>query len=241
MTLARYQQIAQDLVARVRSGATPVGAVLPTELELMDSYGASRNTVRAALRQLQEMGLVSRRRNRGTTVEAVPAAGAFTQSLATLDDLVSLAQTAQRRIEESEAVVLDVATARELGCRPGTRWLHIGLTRQADGAALPLGWTDAFIDPHYGDLPAHAAANPRRLFCDLIEEHYGRRISTVEQSVSACTVEGEIARRLHTAPGATGLKVLRQYRDPANALVLVTRSIYPADRYALTSRMTRSR
>jgi hypothetical protein len=29
---------------------------------------------------------------------------------------------------------------------------------------------EAFIDPHDGDLPAHAAANPRRLFRDLIEK-----------------------------------------------------------------------
>ncbi|NPC54611.1 GntR family transcriptional regulator [Caenimonas soli] len=241
MTVTRYQQIAQHLVGKVTSGELPVGALLPTELQLMDEYGASRNTIRAALKEMQEMGLVSRRRNRGTMVEALPAVGSFTQSLATLDDLVSLAQTAQRKIEETGHVVLDVATARELGCPPGSRWIHIGLTRREEGAALPLGWTDAFVDTHYEGLPKLAAKYPGKLFCDLIEETYGRRIGTVEQTVSACAVEGEIARRLRAEDGSTGLKVLRKYRDPASAVVLVTRSVYPRGRYSLTTTMVRSR
>jgi GntR family transcriptional regulator len=241
VTVPRYQQIAQHLVGKVTSGAWPVGALLPTELQLMQEYSASRNTVRSALKEMQEMGLVSRRRNRGTMVESLPAAGSFTQSLATLEDLVSLAQTAQRKIEETGPVVLDVGMARELGCPPGSRWIHMGLTRREGGAALPLGWTDAFVDTHYVGLPRLAAKHPAKLFCDLIEETYGRRIGTVEQTISACSVDGEIARRLQAEAGSTGLKVLRKYRDPASALVLVTRSVYPRDRYSLTTTMVRSR
>ena len=40
------QQIAEDLRARIESGAIARGAKLPTESELRVSYGAARNTVR---------------------------------------------------------------------------------------------------------------------------------------------------------------------------------------------------
>ena len=45
MPIPLYQRVAQDLVQKVTSGALPVGTVLPSELDLMESYGTSRNTV----------------------------------------------------------------------------------------------------------------------------------------------------------------------------------------------------
>jgi DNA-binding GntR family transcriptional regulator len=236
-----YQRIAEDLVKKVRAGEWPAGTLLPTELQLMEDYGASRNTVRSALRQLQEMGLISRRRNRGTRVEAPPAPGAFTQSMSTLDDLVSLAQTAQREIQGGGEVVLDIGLARRLGSAPGSRWLHIAMVRREQNAKLPLGWTDAYVDPRYAGMRRLAAKHPGKLLADLIETHYGRRIATVEQTVVGCIIEAALAGKLAVEPGCPGLTVLRRYLDAARGVVLVTLSTYPADRYALTTTLTRSK
>lgn len=239
MAVALYQRIAQDLVQKVKAGDFPVGCVLPSEMRLMESYGASRNTVRGALKQLQDMGLVSRRRNRGTMVESLPAVGAFTQSLSTLEDLVSLAKSAKREISASKKVVLDIGTARELGCPPGSGWLHIAMTRREAESPVVLGWTDAYVDPHYSGIRRLAARHPDQLLCDLIETSYGRRITTVEQKVSACAIAGPLVAQLGVADGTPGLKIIRQYRDPGRALVLVTRSSYPGDRYALSTTLVR--
>jgi GntR family transcriptional regulator len=240
MAVSLYQRIAEDLVRKIASGVLPVGSVLPTELQLMTQFEASRNTIRAALRQLQDLGLVSRKRNRGTTVESKPAAGAFTQSLSTLDDLVSLASTATRKICSSSEIVMDIGTARELGCPPGSHWLHIAMSRSTAAAATPLAWTDAYVDPHYSAVKRLAARHPDRLLCDLIEVHHGRRIETVNQTVTPCTLDAEVTRRLQAPDGVPGLKIIRQYRDPAQSIVLVTRSYYPAGRYALTTVLVRN-
>src|SRR5579872_1665598 len=66
----RYQQIADELMTAIRTGAYPVGVRLPTELELCVKYGISRSTVREGLRQLRDAGLISRRRGIGTEVVA---------------------------------------------------------------------------------------------------------------------------------------------------------------------------
>ena len=109
MSVALYQKISEDLQQKISSGALPVGTLLPTEMALVESYRTSRNTVRMALQQLQARGLISRRRNRGTMVEALPGGAAtFTQSLSSLEGLVTLASTAQRQILGSEDVVLDL-------------------------------------------------------------------------------------------------------------------------------------
>jgi GntR family transcriptional regulator len=239
--IAQYQRISEDLLKKISSGALPVGSLLPTEMALMESYRTSRNTVRMALQQLQARGLISRRRNRGTMVEALPGGAAtFTQSLSSLDGLVTLASAAQRQILGSEDVVLDAATAKALQCQPGSRWHHMVLVRREPGKPRPLGWTDAYVDPHYRQVRELAEQHPDKLFTDLIETMYGRRIETVEQTVSSCAVSEELSQPLGVAKGTPALRVLRHYRDAARHLVVVTRSLYPENRYSMTTTLVRS-
>jgi GntR family transcriptional regulator len=63
-----YQQIAEDLRQQIESGQLPPGGQLPTELELRDTYNASRNTIRDAIRRLISQGLVETRPGQGTFV-----------------------------------------------------------------------------------------------------------------------------------------------------------------------------
>ena len=66
----RYLQIARELKRASRAARTPVGARLPTELELCEQFGISRFTARAAVRVLASAGLVTRRQRVGTVVIA---------------------------------------------------------------------------------------------------------------------------------------------------------------------------
>ncbi len=63
-----YRQIADDLQRRIDTGILTPGQRLPTESELQAQYGASRNTVRDAVRWLTTRGLVRTRPGRGTFV-----------------------------------------------------------------------------------------------------------------------------------------------------------------------------
>jgi GntR family transcriptional regulator len=68
MAEAMYRQIADDLRGKIESGEIAPGAQLPTEIELMDQYEASRNTVRDAIKLLAGRGLVEARAGQGTFV-----------------------------------------------------------------------------------------------------------------------------------------------------------------------------
>jgi GntR family transcriptional regulator len=63
-----YRQIAEDLREQIESGQLEPGQQLRTELELRDHYGASRNTVRDAIRWLANLGLVETKPGQGTFV-----------------------------------------------------------------------------------------------------------------------------------------------------------------------------
>jgi len=63
-----YRQIAEDLREQIESGQLKPGQKLLTELELREKYGASRNTVRDAIKWLMNLGLVETRAGQGTFV-----------------------------------------------------------------------------------------------------------------------------------------------------------------------------
>lgn len=63
-----YRQIAADLRERIRAGQLKAGERLPTEVELREKYGVSRNTVRLAFAMLQNEGMITSVQGRGTIV-----------------------------------------------------------------------------------------------------------------------------------------------------------------------------
>ena len=65
-----YRTLAETLRARITSGEFPPGAVLPPESALCRQYGMARNTVRRALDQLAEDGLIDVQPGRGRVVRA---------------------------------------------------------------------------------------------------------------------------------------------------------------------------
>ncbi len=63
-----YRQIADALRRKIDSGQLAPGDQLPTEDELMETYQASRNTVRGAIKQLTIRGVVNTLHGKGTFV-----------------------------------------------------------------------------------------------------------------------------------------------------------------------------
>ena len=64
----RYIQLAEVLRQRIRDGQYPAGSRLPTEVDLVEETGYSRDTVRAAVRLLRESGWVTVTHRLGTFI-----------------------------------------------------------------------------------------------------------------------------------------------------------------------------
>ena len=56
-----YQMITSAVEKQILSGKLAPGTMLPTEAELAEQFGVNRSTVREAIRQLEQEGLVERR------------------------------------------------------------------------------------------------------------------------------------------------------------------------------------
>jgi DNA-binding FadR family transcriptional regulator len=77
-------QVIDQLRSQITSGAWPIGGRIPTENELSQLTGTSRNTVREAVQSLVHVGLLERRQGSGTYVLASSElAGAVSRQVAT--------------------------------------------------------------------------------------------------------------------------------------------------------------
>lgn len=244
MSDARYVQIARDLSAQIGSGKLPVGSFLPKEVDLAVQLGVSRHTVRAAIHELEQLGLVSRRKKAGTRIEAAQPDSQYRQSLSTLEDLIHFGASHSRVLQTTEAFVTDAAQARMLGGEPGTPWLRISFLRMAaTPAGKPIGWTDVYVDARQGDLstlPERVAAAPEVLVATLLETHYGRRVAQVRQDVQATLVPPELAAPLQAAVGSAALRIVRRYLDDQGRLIDLSITLHPADRYIFSVQLDRA-
>src|SRR5258705_12981828 len=104
---SRYRDIATELQKEIRLGATPVGKLLPTETELMARFGASRQTVREALRIITEQGLIVRRAGLGPGVVATQPPVLFTHSVKSLNEWLRYSNETYRQGVRSSEIVAD--------------------------------------------------------------------------------------------------------------------------------------
>lgn len=146
IALPLWRQLYDDLLARVARGEFPDR--FPGEMELTESYGVSRHTVREALRQLRREGFIESSRGRASVV-ARP--GLVSQQLGAIYSLFH--ELEDRGIEQrSEVLSADMRTderaAALLGLPAETDLVHIERLRFADDD--PIAWDRVWVHPAAG-------------------------------------------------------------------------------------------
>lgn len=64
-----WQKVAAHLIVRIKAGEFPPDAMLPSERALVEYYGVALNTVRRALDELRDRGLIVTLAAKGTFVK----------------------------------------------------------------------------------------------------------------------------------------------------------------------------
>lgn len=232
-----YMLLAQTLESQIRSGRHTVGALLPTETQLCDQYGMSRITVRAALRQLQDKGLVSRRAGIGTRVEAAKATTQFVHTGDSIDAVLQFTQGMAFELQSVGEVLVDAALASLLMLPQGQLFLCATGLRRAAGQP-PTVLSRHYIPARYSTVQSRLNGH-RASIAELIAEHAGLDITVVTQSIDTCRLTARDSRTLETVRNAAALRTRRRYFGPNDSLILATESLFPEGRYRFTSVLRR--
>jgi len=234
----RYQQIADELIAMIGSGAYPVGGLLPTEMELCAHYGISRSTVREALRKLRDAGLISRHRRTGTKVIAQLPPAIYRQPTNSISDLLQYADETRIQILSEKRVICDAQLAGVLECREGHAWLRLNSLRTVPNDSRPICMTTAYVDAGLPDIDKHleTVAGP---ISAMLERTYGIRIARIEQSIQAIRLGKRQASLLRADAGSPALRAVRRYYRENGTLIELSSAIHPGDRFTYVTSLVR--
>jgi DNA-binding GntR family transcriptional regulator len=235
----RYQRVADELTKRIGAGTYAVGAYLPTEMELCRQYGISRHTVREALRQLRDAGLISPRRRIGTEVVARMPKSSYRQPTNSISDLLQYAEETQLSILETRHVVCDEPLAELLECRVGAKWLRVNSLRAVPGDARPVCMTTAYLDLRFPDLEANLEQLTGPISA-MLEKVYGVRIARIEQSIQAVRLGKRQAKLLRARDGSPALRAIRRYYDANDRLIELSNAIHPGERFSYVTSLVRT-
>ncbi len=191
-----YAQLAGILRARIVRGEFQAGDRLPTETELVMTYGLSPMTVRRAIKVLLDERAVSTVPGRGTFVEAATIqAAAF--DLRSLHALLADPET-NIRVLATRLVPASGRPSAMLGVAPGTPVTMIRrlLLRGAEPRLYHRQWRIA--DPGHPDVDAELGVAGLR---DLFEGRMGVGPKRGRLRLYASALRGEEARQLGSELG----------------------------------------
>lgn len=234
----RYQQVAHSLIEEIRSGRLSVGDSLPGELEMVESFGVSRHTIREALRRIEDLGLIGRRQGVGTIVLSREPVQSYVQAVRSPAELLQYPAGSRLFVESVEPVKAGRGLAQLIGCRAGMHWLQVSCLRRFEDGRPPVCWSDVFLLPEHEGVVARIGREPG-LVHELIERICGRQVAAVDVAIMARAVPARISQALGVAAGTPSLTAVRRYTDRDGALFLAAVSEHPGDRFTYTMSLER--
>jgi GntR family transcriptional regulator len=199
-----WQQVRDDLRTRLELGEFT--GSFPGEHELRARYGVSRHTIREALRELRQEGLVTAARGR----QARPAAEAYIEqpigALYSLFASVEAAGLEQRSVVRRLDIRADAHIAERLSLESSTPLLYLERLRLAGGEPLahdrvwlPAEDTRALLDADFG----------RTALYDELARHCGIRLTGGQERIRAVIPTGPERRLLDVSPDVAAFSIER--------------------------------
>jgi GntR family transcriptional regulator len=219
-----WAEIDQDLRARLARGE--FDQRFPTDRELVDEYDVSRHTVREAVRGLQDEGLITRNKGRGsfrTPESLAQPLGTIYSLFRSIEDSgvtpASVVISQEERSDEIAAKALDVSPDSSLFYLERTR-LAGGQPLAVDRVWLPMPLAAPLLEANFTRAALYEELRDR---CSVVPEE------GVEES-RAVNVDREAAVRLGLASGAPAFEIDRRTRAGGRPLEWRI-SIVRGDRY----------
>ena len=237
-----FRQVAADLREKITSGGLAPGEQLPSERDLVETYGVSRPTVRDAVNMLRSEGLVTSEHGRGVFVRPPASIQRVARSRLSREARehnrgAFLADAAARGFTPSTSVKIRFEQANEhvaghLAIEPGTEVTVRDRVMRADGLvvqlavsrlprALTRGTAIEAVDPGPGGSYARLEEAGHRLAS--FAEHVGARMPTPDE-----------ASLLQLADGVPVVTVTRVAYCEGGMPVEMNDMVLAADRYQLS-------
>jgi GntR family transcriptional regulator len=232
-----YQQIYNQLRARIVAGDLGLNARLPAEHELTQMLGVSRITVKRAMNELAVAGFVRRQRGLGTVVifdkDAPVIQGSFENMI---DGLNRMGLETEVQLLDHVIGEASPAIAEALELPKGANVQRVVRLRRLGGE--PLSHLVSYIPDDIAEKYDSAELASASLIALL--ERAGHAPVEAQQTIAAAAASTSVAATLGVVPGSPLLRIHRIMRDGDGRPVQVITAHYRAERFEYQMRLTRN-
>jgi GntR family transcriptional regulator len=199
-----HRQLFLVLHDEIARGALAPGDALPTEQTLGDQFGVSRITVRRALADLADAGLIERRQGVGSFVRDQPPSRRNAGGGSFMDELRQTEFETEVDVIELDSRTVPKAIADQLGRE---RALHILRVRRERRTSEPLMITEAWLPDDLSDTVTEDVLSRAPLYRLLADA--GIELDRVQHEITAEIAGPRNAQLLNTAIGSALIRVNR--------------------------------
>lgn len=228
--LPLYQQIKEEIAARIHSGRWASGQKLPSENELVEILGVSRMTINRALRELTRDGLLNRVHGVGTFVAERRRHASLLQLRDIAEEIREAGKTHRLEVLLLEEVGASDAIAERMELSEAAMVFHLKAIHFQD--EVPIQFEDRYVNA--GQAPGFMQAD----FSQTTATGYLVDLITpdeMEHVVQAILPDVEMAQALAIGRSEPCLKLSRRtWKD--GHVVTSASLVYPGARYALGAR-----
>jgi GntR family transcriptional regulator len=221
-----YHQLSEQLTAAIDDGRLQPGDPFENEVALAQRLGLSRPTVRRAIQEMVDHGLLVRRRGLGTTV-ANRKIHRRARLSSLFDDLQAEGRAPHTRVLSME-LRSDERAAAALDLEPDAELLSIVRVRLAGD--LPLALMHNWLPPAHADI-TREDLQEQGLYALLRKR--GVKPVVAQQSIGARMPTAEERRELALGSGQPVLTMTRMAFDATGAAIEFGDHAYRAEDYTI--------
>jgi GntR family transcriptional regulator len=231
-----YARLRDELRAGILDGRLPPHAKLPSESEMIATHGVSRITVRQALADLQNEGLIVRLQGKGAFVSHPQAAPQLQRLEGLGESLAERGQAVHSRRLSMKEVKAAPEIAQALGLAPRTAVYQLTTLRYLD--RQPLSVNVSHFAPGLGERVARIDLSGRDLV-DVLERELRQRVGGADVEIRAEAMPGREAKLLLVDEGSPALRVARVIRSDDERPLHTETALYRADMFSYRLRLAR--
>jgi GntR family transcriptional regulator len=232
-----WYQVEQAIRAIVKSGEWATGDQIPAEDRLCAMFGVSRITLRHALRNLEEHGLLRREHGRGTFVRSTTLVAGTRELTSFTQEMGHLGVVVGSRLLDCSLTTANAATAAALEIEEGEPVVRIRRLRL--GNEQPIGIQTATLSgarvPGFLDSGLLQGS-----LYEALEKRYGIVPVEAREVYRVAATGAEDADLLDLTAGSPAFVVERITTDERGPFEL-THSIMRGDRYEIRATLRPSR
>ena len=231
----RYERVREQLADEIERERRAAGSRLPPERAMAEHYGVSRATLRRALDELAQDGVVER--VPGGWAVASRVVGEPPNELMSFSEMAaSRGLTPGGRVLERGVRPATMEEADALGLAPGAPLFELERLRSMD--AVPI-----LVDR--ARVPIALASGIDRVdlegtsLYEVLEDRYGIRPARARFTVEAIAADARRAKLLDLEPGQPLLRCEQQTEDESGRPIELCEMVYRFDRYRFRATLVR--